>query len=106
MSANTTYVPGLKLGADQVDPRMLDLADVSEVLCLIGAEHRGWLEWLRRQHPLSREPMVSDAGEILGQPVVWYRAADTDCACLCPEVPDGLRINLEDAGVEILTTGN
>lgn len=93
------------LAPDQVDPRALDLADVAEILDQIGAEHRAWLQRLRREHRLSREPIVSESEEILGQPVFWYRSAERSYACLRDGSSERLRESLEDAGIEVLAPG-
>ncbi|MBL4846771.1 MAG: AAA family ATPase [Planctomycetes bacterium] len=92
-------------GESQAPPEALELSDLDDVLDEIGQEHRDWLTRLARSYELSREPLVSDAGEILGQPVFWFRVDDKNVACLGSGSTSALLERLEDAGVSIIEAG-
>ena len=92
--------------ADTQDPARLDHADVDAIVGEVGDEHRSWVEGLAGTYSLAVEPIVSAAGERLGQPVFHFTHDDVTYACLRTTVRPRERARLEDAGVVVVEPGD
>jgi hypothetical protein len=80
--------------------------DVVEILDCIGIEHRSWLVELMKKRELSQEPIISDTGEIIAEPLFWFRDNQTIHACFGPEYPrKRIMQRLEDINARAILPG-
>jgi superfamily I DNA/RNA helicase len=81
--------------------------EFEDVILAIGAEHRQWLKELRNLRQLIQEPMLTQSGSILCEPLFWYEVDGHRFACFPKDKPPRQRLRnaLDDAGVEILEPG-
>ena len=88
----------------EVDAHMSVSDEFEEVLQRLGDKHRKWLEEVWRKHQVVQEPIIAEDGEVLAEPLFWYRQGDRSYACFDGhDVPDRYTLNkLEDAGIHIL----
>ncbi|MCA9075807.1 MAG: AAA family ATPase [Planctomycetaceae bacterium] len=90
----------------QVDSEICPLDDVYETLELIGAEYRKWLISLWSRFKVSQEPLISKDGEIIAEPLFWFKSGTHIHACFGSETPrQRVLQRLEDFGVHILDVG-
>jgi superfamily I DNA/RNA helicase len=86
-----------------VDGHLSRSDEFEEVLHRLGGEHKKWLEELWREHQIVQEPIVADDGEVLAEPLFWYRDGERSYACFGGQVPDRYTLNrLEDVGASLL----
>jgi superfamily I DNA/RNA helicase len=86
-----------------LDRHMSRIDEFEEVLQRLGNDHRKWLEDLWKKHQLIQEPIVAEDGEVLAEPLFWYRDCDNSFACFNGDPPDRYTLQkLEDAGINIL----
>jgi superfamily I DNA/RNA helicase len=80
--------------------------DVVEILDCIGIEHRSWLVELMKKRELSQEPIISDTGEIIAEPLFWFRENQRIHACFGPEYPrKRIMQRLEDINARAILPG-
>jgi superfamily I DNA/RNA helicase len=86
-----------------VDMEISKNNDLEEVFARLKCK-REWLEkkW-KDHHPIEQEPLQAPNGEIIGEPLFWYRAEGRIHACFEPEKLSKRRQHqLEDFGIRIL----
>ncbi len=82
------------------------LDDLHEMLNLIGNDHRKWLWRIWNTFRVSQEPLISPSGEVIAEPLFWFKADDHVHACFGTELPrQRVLQRLEDFGVELLRAG-
>ena len=87
----------------QIDGHLSRSDEFEDVLQRLGGNHRKWLEELWRKHQIVQEPIIADDGEVLAEPLFWYRDGDRSYACFDGQVPDRYTLNkLEDGGVSLI----
>ncbi len=93
-------------GYPDVESEISPQDDLVEILDRIGYEHRNWLIDLWNRHMLSQEPLISESGEIIAEPLFSLRVGKKNYACFGKESPrPRILQRLEDFGVEFLTAG-
>src|SRR5262249_34897714 len=60
----------------KVEKDISNLDDFEDVLARIGREHRDWLAGLWKSRWIEQEPIVTADGEILAEPVFWFKEDD------------------------------
>lgn len=64
---------------------------------------REWLERLCKEHEIVQEPLQAPDGEIIGEPLFWYKSEGRIHACFEPgKLSQRVQHRLEDAGVIVL----
>lgn len=90
----------------KVERQTSDVDEVEEVVQRIGTEHRGWLENIWKSHWIEQEPILAKDGEIIAEPVFWFRNDDRTYACFGKQLPGRSTLDrLEDAGIEVVQPG-
>jgi superfamily I DNA/RNA helicase len=80
--------------------------DFNDLVARIGARHQAWLENLWRKYEIIQEPLVSASGELLAEPLFWFKANDRKTACFTKGTPSQRVCNrLEDEAVRIIQPG-
>jgi hypothetical protein len=83
------------------------LDDLEDVLGRIGGEHRDWLTRLWKSRWVDQEPLVTAEGEILAEPIFWFKEDDRVIACFAEDSPGTHTVHiLEDAGIQIIRPGD
>jgi superfamily I DNA and RNA helicase len=83
-----------------------NLDDFEDVLSGVGSNHRDWLARLWKSRWVEREPIVTREGEILAEPLFWFKEDDRTVACFRDGSPGTNTLHrLEDAGVLIIRPG-
>jgi hypothetical protein len=82
------------------------LDEFEDVLERIGSSHRDWLSGLWKSRRIEIEPLVKKDGEILSEPLFWFKEDDRIVACF-DEVSPGISAEqkLEDAGIQLIRPG-
>src|SRR5262249_30659117 len=57
----------------EVEPEISNLDDFEDVAARIGPNQRDWLMRLWKSHEIQKEPITARDGEILAQPLFWFR---------------------------------
>lgn len=71
-----------------------------------GISHRKWLTEIWNKHGISQEPLQTDNGEIVADPLFSFRVATQRYACFGKQPPrQRNRQRLEDFGVELVEPG-
>jgi hypothetical protein len=90
----------------KVEREISNLDDFEDVLARLGSGHRSWLEKLWKTYRIEQEPILADDGEILAEPLFWFKEDDRVFACFGDEEPGTSTLhNLEDNGVEVIPPG-
>jgi ATP-dependent exoDNAse (exonuclease V) beta subunit len=90
----------------KVEREISNLDDFEDVLSRLGAKHRGWLEKLWTTYHVEQEPILADDGEILAEPLFWFKEDDRVAACFGEEGPGTHTLHtLEDHGIEVVRPG-
>ncbi len=85
---------------------MSRLDELQDLLEMIGDEHKKWLEDLCATRWVEQEPIVSDAGEILAEPLFWFKDDERTYACFGKTAPPTYTLHkLEDAGIRVIAPG-
>jgi len=85
-----------------------------ELRAVLGREQYAWLEQALAQGPLVLEPLLSPAGEVLGEPLFWFErsagglfaGASERVACFLQPPARRVRARLEGEGVRIVAPGD
>ncbi len=92
--------------APLVETDVSSLDDISEILNLIGNEHRKWLMDLWNRFEISQEPILTDSGEIIAEPIFRFSSDGKSYACFGTELPRrSVLQRLEDASVTAIVAG-
>ncbi len=80
--------------------------DLVEILNITGQEHRKWLMELWRRFRINQEPILTEKGELIAEPLFWLKSEDSCYACFGPQFPrQRVLQRLEDLGVQVLNIG-
>ncbi|MGN6545414.1 MAG: AAA domain-containing protein [Aureliella sp.] len=80
--------------------------DLDDILDILGHEHRKWLDTLVNRWQLSQEPILTHSGEIIAEPLFWFKTADATYACFGHDRPrQRVLERLEDLGIRVLEVG-
>jgi hypothetical protein len=69
----------------KVEREISDLDDFEDVLGRLGPGHRDWLAKLWGTYRVEQEPILADDGEILAEPLFWFKEDDRVVACFGDE---------------------
>lgn len=90
----------------QIETEISPQDDLVDLLDRIGEEHRKWLMGLWNRFSIKQEPVLTDQGEIVAEPLLWFRAGNEVYACFGRDRPRQRAMQrLEDAGINILEVG-
>ncbi len=90
----------------QVDSEISPQDDLVDILEIIGHEHRKWLIGLWNLHRVSQEPLLTKTGEVIAEPLIWFKSNGKTYACFGHESPRQRVIQkLDDFGVSVLEVG-
>lgn len=90
----------------KVEREISRLDDQTDLLDRIGGQHREWLTRLWNSRWIEQEPMFAEDGEILGEPLFWFKEDDRLVACFENGKPGVTTTHkLEDAGVLVIHPG-
>ena len=91
----------------KVEKEISRIDDFEEVVQDIGPSHRAWIETIWKGRRVEQEPIIAADGEILAEPVFWFKDDQRIFACFGPRVP-GKHIldRMEDSGIQILQPGD
>lgn len=80
--------------------------DITDILDIIGEEHRKWLQGLWSQYELSQEPLLTEDNELIAEPLFWLKHDGKIIACFGNKIPRQRTIeNLVDQGIGVLKVG-
>lgn len=80
--------------------------DLVDLLDIIGHEHRKWLMTLWGRHKISQEPLLTQSGELIAEPLFWFKAGDITYACFGKTEPrQRVLQRLEDFDIRLLSIG-
>jgi hypothetical protein len=89
-----------------VEQEPSDLDDCADLLGRLGDDRRDWLAALRKSYQLVQEPITAEDGEILAEPLFWFRVNGRVVACFGDEEPGAHALHLlEDNRIEVLRPG-
>ncbi len=90
----------------KVETHISSIDEFEEVVQHVGAEHRGWLEGIWKSHGIEQEPIIAKDGEILAEPLFWFKNDERIYACFGAQLPGRSVLNrLEDAGIAVVEPG-
>ena len=82
------------------------LDEFHDLLGAIGDEHKKWLEDIFTTRWVEQEPLLSSAGEILAEPLFWFKDDERVYACFGKSEPSTYTLHmLEDAGIKVISPG-
>ncbi len=80
--------------------------DLVDILNIIGNEQRKWLVALWNQHKITQEPLLTTKGELVAEPLFWFKSGDKVYACFGKSAPRQRIVQrLEDFGISLLQVG-
>lgn len=80
--------------------------DFVELLDQLGHQHRSWLLQICNTHRISQEPITTNTGEIVAEPLFHFTVGQAHYACFGAELPrPRIRQRLEDSGINLLAAG-
>lgn len=90
----------------KVEKHISTLDEQEEVIQKIGTEHRRWLKQIWKDHWVVQEPLCAADGEILAEPLFWFRIGERTYACFGDRSPGRSELDrLDDAGITLITPG-
>lgn len=94
------------LESPEVEMEISNIEQFEDVLEATGGQHRTWLGDLWKRHQIQQERIIASNGEILAEPLFWFKTEDRMLACFGKEKPAQRTIfKLEDNGIEIIQPG-
>lgn len=91
------------LESPKVEREISNIEAFEDVLDALGDNHRNWLEKLWKRHQIQQERIIASDGEILGEPLFWFKAEDRVMVCFGKQMPGRhTMFKLEDNGIEII----
>jgi len=97
----------LLLDRAEVENEVSRIDEFEDVVERLGQNHRSWVESLWKKHQIELEPILAEDGEIIAEPVLWFRDSQRTLACFGNRPPSkSTQFRLEDAGIEIIQPGN
>jgi len=92
-------------GGDQTFISPVD--DINDIVERLGEEHRGWVERIGRRYKIEQEPITSQSGEILLEPLFWFAASNRKFICFSSQlISRDTQHRAEDCGFRILNPGS
>ena len=81
--------------------------DLTDILEIIGHDQRKWLTDLWNRFEIEQEPLSSNDGELIAEPLFWFRDGDQILACFGgPKAPrQRILQRLEDLGIQMMEPG-
>ena len=80
--------------------------ELSDLLAFIGEEHKRWFEDIFTTRWVEQEPILSSAGELLAEPLFWFKDDERVYACFGKMEPSTYTLQkLEDAGIKVISPG-
>ena len=90
----------------RVEKQISSIDEFEEVVQRVGTEHRGWLERIWKSHWIEQEPILAADGEILAEPLFWFKNDERHLRCFGKHALGRSILNrLEDAGIEVVLPG-
>ena len=78
--------------------------EFDRMVASIGETHRDWLDKLWSDAQL--EPLLAEDGELLAEPMFWFRRGSRTYACFSSALPQRKARLLEDAGITAFGVGD
>jgi hypothetical protein len=92
--------------APQVETTRSAQDDIAEILCLIGETHRRWLEDLWKRVMILQEPLITERGELIAEPLFHFEVDNRIYACFGTELPsERVLQQLKELGVKVIAAG-
>lgn len=89
-----------------VDSMISPQDDLEDLVGVIGEKHRKWLYGIWSKFRPSQEPILTQAKELIAEPLFWFKHGSKVLACFGEKLPKQRVLQkLEDHGVSILTLG-
>ncbi len=86
-----------------IDADVSSQDDLEDVLQWLGESNRRWLQRIWAEKSISQEPIFSESGELIAEPLFWFRENDAIHACFAKESLSQRAIQrMEDYGVKII----
>jgi superfamily I DNA/RNA helicase len=80
--------------------------DLIDLLNIIGQDQRKWLMELWRRFRINQEPMLTEKGELIAEPLFWFKTDSASYACFGNSPPrQRVLQRLEDFDVRLLAVG-
>jgi hypothetical protein len=90
----------------EIDVEISPQDDLVDLLQWVGEENRRWLQRIWSEKQISQEPIFAENGELIAEPLFWFRENSVVYACFGKEVLSTRAIQkLVDFGVRILPIG-
>ncbi len=94
------------LVSQKVEQSVSRLDELHDLVEALGDEHKTWLEDICSTKWVEQEPIISDAGEILAEPLFWFKDDDRTYVCFGNTEPPTYTLHkLEDAGMKVISPG-
>lgn len=89
-----------------VDNEISPQDDLLDIIDIIGDEHRVWLMKLWRRFRINQEPILTENGELIAEPLFWLKSDDRRYVCFGTKTPRSRVLQkLEDFGLRVLPLG-
>lgn len=86
-----------------VERHISDIDEFEDIVQKVGISHRAWLEGIFKNHWVEQEPLLATDGEILAEPVFWFKNGEKVCVCFGQQEPGRMVLDrLDDAGIEVV----
>jgi hypothetical protein len=89
----------------KVEKQISNIDEFDEVVQKIGAQHRSWLEGIWKSHWIEQEPIFASDGEIVAEPLFWFKDGEQVWACFAQSPGQTVRNRLDDAGMRVVLPG-
>lgn len=94
------------LVSQKVEQAVSRLDELHDLLEAVGEEHKKWLEDICSTRWVEQEPIISEAGELLAEPLFWFKDDERTYACFGKTEPPTYTLHkLEDAGIRLIAPG-
>ncbi len=96
-----------QLAADDRAAGHCELGRFADVLRQLGGQHRDWLQQVWNAHRVETDAITSNHGDIIAQPLFWFRDGLFGCACFGPREPTRTELAaLRGKGFEVVRPGD
>jgi len=90
----------------EVDSEISPQDDLVELLDCIGSEHRKWLIGIWNKYGIIQEPLMTEKGEIIAEPLFRFKVDGQNYACFGKELPrKRILQRLDDFNVKVVEAG-
>ena len=90
----------------EVDSPLKPSDEFEDILNIIGPEHRKWLVALWKQYGVTLEPLQTKSGEIVAEPIFWFRTDADIYACFANNPSQRIQQRLENSKIKLLGIGD